>query len=258
MSTAIVTQNTQHDIELANATMAATGFEDVRLKPTNIELVQRTSRVEGAIPGKLRDVLTGAHFDTIEAVPLRIFKGRVMFPPGGDLNAEPICRSNDGVVPSKFAKFPQAANCKACPKGQWVNGQKPACSEKWRVLLINRETGLPRYLTVGGMSLKPLKLLTEQIKQDIEMAKYKGQIRLPYGYAFTIGSQFVQGQKGSYYILKFTDVKYMSNPDEFGPLFKEYVMRSNQQIEEQMATQDAENVKNSATSEIAEAEYVEA
>src|SRR5690242_4094759 len=78
------------------------GFDDMYVKPTMVELVQRTTRRADATPGKLYDVLTQTTLDSLRVVPLKIARGRVMFPEGGELGAQPICRSNDGVTPSPF------------------------------------------------------------------------------------------------------------------------------------------------------------
>jgi hypothetical protein len=231
------------------------GFEDTFIKPTFIELGQRTSmKHKDAQPGKLFDVLTGENKDSIQVVPLALRRGRVLFPEGGDLGAQPICRSADGIVPSPFAQYPQNRTCKECPKASWddydrkTGKGKPACKESWQLLVVMRDTGLPRKLKVTGMSIAPMKQLMEHLKQNAVESKMKGEgNRNIFDYTFTVGTQFVESKQGNYYTLKFSEVKRIVNVGEFGPLFVQYVQSQKAQ---QAETEDAQ----SAVEEAVEAE----
>jgi hypothetical protein len=227
------------------------GLEETFIKPTWMELLQRTSKRKDVRPGKLFDVLTSTEYDSVQAVALNVRRGRVYFPPGGDLTAKPICRcdgiSPDGKYrPSEFAEFPQAEFCTSCAQSSWDNYDrkkgtgKPPCQEAWSMLFVLRETGLPRRINIKGTSLAPTKQLMEQVKQDIIMAKAKGEgNRNFFDYTFTISTQFVEGGKGSYYILKYTDVRRITNIGEFGPLFTQYVLSTRAHQEEKAATADS-------------------
>lgn len=224
------------------------GLEETFIKPTWMELLQKTTRRKDVRPGKLFDVLTSTEYDSVQVVALNLKRGRVLFPEGGDLSAKPICRS-DGISPdgkyrpSDFAQFPQAEFCTSCPQSSWDNYDrktgkgKPACSESWQLLYVLRETGLPRRISIKGTSISPTKQLLEQIKQDIIMAKAKNEgNRNLFDYTFTIGTQFVESSKGGYYLLKFTDVRRITNIGEFGPLFTQYVLSARARQAEQEET----------------------
>jgi hypothetical protein len=207
------------------------GLEGFQLKPTVIKLVQRTTNIEGAQPGKLLDPLANNHFDTLQAVPLSFRVGRVYFPPSGELGAEPICRSDDGIVPAPNAVSPQAAKCANCDHGDkmWKSfrqtKKKPDCQESHTMLFIARDTGLPYFITVRGASVSQLKKLKEAIYRDFLIQKGKGEPRNLYDYTFEIKPVFIQGGKGSYYVLSFSNLKRILTPGEFGPLYEEFVLR---------------------------------
>lgn len=207
------------------------GLEGFQIKPANMKLVQRTTTGEGVIPGKLLDDLSGAHFDSVQVVPLAIKLGRVLFPPDGELGAEPICRSDDGIVPSPNAAVPQSPKCGTCDRGpkMWANyknsGKKPDCQEKYRLLFVLRDTGLPYFLTVSGKSITNLKKLKDAIFRDVISARAKGQNLSLFDYTFEIKPTFIQGKKGAYYVLNFQNLAKIANPGEFGTHFAEFVMR---------------------------------
>ncbi len=234
------------------------GLEDTFIRPTNIELIQRTTRRQNVRAGKLFDVLIEAELDELQVVPLAIKRGRALFPDDGGLGAKPICRSDDGVAPSQFAQFPQADLCRNCPKGSWDNYDfktgkgKPTCKEKWQMLCVLRDSGLPRKIQIGGMSIKPTKNLLEQIKQDILIGKAKGEpMRNLFDYTFRVVPTFVEGKLGSFYVLSYKDVKRIQNPGEFGPVFEQYVLSARaKQAEAEEAKQVSEAVDEAVEGEI--------
>jgi hypothetical protein len=212
-----------------NSLALVVGFEDFKLSPAVLKLVQNTTTDEGAVKGKLFDTLAKSNFDQMRIVPLSIKTGRVYFPPGGDLGSEPLCRSNDGIKPSEDAQIPQSPKCETCDHGDkmWKNfkatGQKPDCQEKFRLLFINRETGLPYWMTVGGKSVRHVKDLKKAIYRDILAGRMKGELRNIFDYSFEIKPVSVQGRKGTYYELSFVNLEKIQNIGEFGPLYEAFV-----------------------------------
>lgn len=263
MSQELVTIGGTPSTEVAAYHGASTGLEDVRIKPTNLILVQNGTREpQGARPGQILDVLTGQAYDQLEVVPLRRSIQRVMFPPGElDLDAKPICRSSDGVVPSPFAEHPQALRCATCQYSQWkkVNGVsvKPRCSEKYRLLVIKKDEGVPRYLSVGGMGIAPLKLRLEAIKQDVEISRRKGTKLDLFDYFFTLTSDEIKGKTGRFYVLRFDNLQRVKNPSEFGPLFEEYVVRARHQEDEEEGVVENETKVDSTVGSVITPEVVE-
>jgi hypothetical protein len=250
-----------------------TGLSDVaKLKPANLILVQPTTREpKDARPGQFLDSLTDEVHDSIVLVPLRTSKGRVLFPPGEiDLDAEPICRSDDGIVPSPYAKQQQSRTCATCPMSRWVGGKKPPCSDKRRMLVATKDTGLPRFFTAGGKSIPGQQKMLDRINEYVRVnaANMKagkldkdGNPLKPlalFDFFFTLSSEKVVG-KFSYFVARFDNVKRVANPGDFGSLFEEFVIKRRLQAEE-----DAEAAKvvaseasaDEAVSSIVDAEFV--
>ncbi len=234
-----------------------TGLDSaVRLKPANIILVQNTTRdPKTARPGQLLDLLTEEVYDSITIVPLKVMKQRVMFPPGSDLDADSVCNSNDGIVPSMYANVPQSATCASCPHSQWINGKKSACADKLKLLYVIKDKGIPRTTTFGGNSITALRSVLQRIKEVIRVSKANGGEPLHlYDFFFTL-----KGVRGPgtyvYYVARFENVKRLANIGEFGPVFEEFVIqRKYQQAEEDAVVSEAQ--ADQAVSEIVTAEFV--
>lgn len=211
------------------------GFEDSEILPSYIELVQRTTQVDGAIPGKFRDKESNQHFDTIELIPLQFSTSRVLFPPGGDLNQEPLCRSSNGITPALNVIQPQASSCSTCAQSDWSNYVKgsgqgmPGCKEKMRLLFIDRETQLPYYLTVGGRSIQPMRSFKRTLDKYYQIAKAKSEALNIYDFTTTIKALPIKGPKGSYFVATFDPPKRVRAEDlgKFGPLYQQLVNRRN-------------------------------
>jgi hypothetical protein len=212
--------------------VAGEGLEDFYLKPAQMKLVQNTTTDEGAVKGKLFDTLSKTNYESMQVVPLAIRMGRVLFPPGGELGAEPLCRSDDGVVPSPTAQAPQSPKCATCDFGpkNWANyrstGKKPDCQEKARMLFIDRETGLPYWITISGKSISQLKALKAAIFREVLKLKMQGEVRSIYDFTFKMQPISVQGRKGNYYELTFVELRKIQNPGEFGAMYEMFVKRA--------------------------------
>jgi len=211
----------------------------VRLKPSNLELVQYTSRTQGAKPGKYRDSVTGEHFDKITVVPLDIRKSRVLFPPGNDFTQKPLCRSNDGVVPSPFAQFPQARTCASCPKGQWrkEGGRniKPECRDNLNLLVIDKESTLPAYIKFGGTGIAPFKEFLQIIERHrVTFAAKNGGIKPNlFDYVFSLSGQEVVTPKGRFFVPVFSDLGRVETLSTFGPFYEQFVVRANEYLQKE-------------------------
>lgn len=214
------------------------GFESFELKPVAMQLIQKpTGRIPDGVPGKFREDLTGSHFDKLRVIPLVFQTRRVMFPEGADLSAKPICRSDNGVVPSPFAEIPQAAQCALCDFGPkaWKDyrktGKKPACQEKMRIVFIDRETQLPYFLVIGGSSLSAAKKMHQAIAWNYAAQKANGLNLSLFDFVFDMIPEMQSSKKGTYYVVKFTNLSRVANPGEFGGLYQQFVA-SRQKIDE--------------------------
>lgn len=259
MSTDLVQLNNNNAIVSLSDDM--TGMDNIRVRPSNIVLVQNTTRDPfGARPGQFLDTLTHEVYDEITLVPLRVSPNRVMFPPGsfGGDAGEPICRSSDGVYPSPFAKVPQAESCAACPNSKWVGKNKPACPERIKMLGIIKDTSLPKYFQFSGMGVKVIKLTLEAIKQDaIVMAKKSGKTYRLFSYYFTLKSQRESNSRGVYYVPRIENLLKVQDPTEFGPLFMEYVVNvvRDNDVDDEEIRQEAQ--VNAAVDTVVDAQVVQ-
>ncbi len=147
-----------------------------KLKPSTLEIVQRTSRQEGAEPGRFRDTATKDHYDKMEWVLLtNPVLQRAYYPKGSEFGRDSkLCFSLDNVQPHKAAKEPQAMYCATCPKGSWDNYRKtrdskdvPTCKEYYHLVVADRATQMPYYFNVKGLSIAPFKQGMQNIARMI-------------------------------------------------------------------------------------------
>ena len=231
-----------------------------QLKPATLDLVAKASRAEGVTPGKLRVVQTNEHFDSMRAVILfEPTQGRKKYLKGTYSKDALDCYSLDNIRPAPRAKNPPALYCATCPSGNmmWeayrkakergVSGDAlsaliPECKEHWNLLLVDRATKMPYYLTVRGTSVKPFEtamqnvarlfaLIMAQTKADIKAGK---EVTLPdsvqdiiWQISFTLGVD--QPMRGGQYVLGFKDFKVLNDEDkaEFGAIYQDYAARRN-------------------------------
>jgi hypothetical protein len=151
------------------------------VSPSTIEIVQKMTHQESAIPGKLRVTDTNQHYDEMQVVLLvEPMEQRAYFE-GQDYSKDSkICFSLDNVEPHDKAKIPQAVKCgyrdasgrfvPTCPRASWDKYREakkqgisdlrpylPKCREYWHCVLADRVTQLPYYLNVKGKSIEPFK-----------------------------------------------------------------------------------------------------
>ena len=127
-------------------------------------LVQPTSNIPDAKPGQFFLNTTGEVFDHVEAVFLKVTKGRVYFPKDQE-ERKAICGSADRVRPSPRFEQPVTPLCSDCPYAKWTNkedgkGQDPPlCSETYNLLGVIQQTGVPFWWAVKSTGMKSTKRL---------------------------------------------------------------------------------------------------
>jgi hypothetical protein len=84
-------------VAMSGAGMEILGPEDLIIP--RLTLVQPTSQIDGVQPGKFYINLTGEEFDQVEAVFLKVTKGRVYFAEEAT-ERKPVCGSSDRIKPS--------------------------------------------------------------------------------------------------------------------------------------------------------------
>jgi hypothetical protein len=173
------------------------GSSIFKARPANMELVQRTTRQEGAQPCKFRVVATNEHFEEITVVLLSVpQEQREKYDNNGTFSkANKVCFSLDNIQPHPRAKNPPALYCATCPDGdiRWKKWREthlaadlPPCGMYYHLFLAERQTQTPYYLNVKGISVMPFKAAMEtqmagmfqKITADV---KAKNKLR---GYAY--------------------------------------------------------------------------
>jgi len=212
--------------------------EDYIAKPSLVELVQPINSSEEKTAGLFYDKQSNASFDKMQIVPLEFSPGRVYFPPSETTSAEPLCRSNDGLVPvTAFDNLvPQNDTCKGCPKGQWkkISGAggrtvncRPECHETLRFTFLEKETGFVYRFNAKGMSLSPLKNFRETLFKTVMRDRAKGIDTRHYNTTAVMGSTRVVGKKGTFYVLTFGPVSVIPQDElvDFGPIYQRIVLK---------------------------------
>lgn len=145
--------------------------------------------------GKIHNNLTEQFNEGIEAVVLRVSKGRVMWPAEFDGGNEPACASDDAIVPREGSGLndKQSGPCAVCPMAQWGDDHvPPACSLVYTYLCADRAgDDMPFLLSAMRTSAKAAKKLNTLIK----MFGIKRSI--------TIVTNLVSGDQGQWYELLF-------------------------------------------------------
>lgn len=117
--------------------------------------------------GQFHNNLTETFVEQIEAVPLRVAKGRVMWPAAYSGDNAPECASDDGTQPRANGGLTnrQPGPCAVCPMSQWgENGVPPRCSLVYTYLFADRNDDMPFLLSAMRTSAKAAKKLNSLIK----------------------------------------------------------------------------------------------
>jgi len=253
-----------------------------QLRPATIELVQKTSRQEGAIPGKFRITSTNEHFDQMRVVLLaQPIEQRVYYLKNNEFsNNSKLCFSLDAVRPHPRAKEPQAINCSVCSKGdscwkKWYETHKPEdlppCKKYWHCVLADRTTQMIYYLNIRGTSIAPFEQSMQNLARlfaamtaNVNLHNKKlaeGQEPMPmpnlFDITFTLFSH--QKEKGGPWNIGCKDFAQLKPEDrkEFGALFLEFEERRRQGNVQDAAVSEEEAVASAPTAAVSEVKEVE-
>jgi hypothetical protein len=159
-----------------------------QLKPKTLELVSKSTRQEGAIPGTFRVTSTNESFKELRAVILfEPIEQREKYRKGEYTRDSKECFSLDNVQPHPKARTPYAMYCANCPMGDNVNWPKyreakakgltgdqlaaylPPCRKFWHLFIASRETQRPYYFNVKGTSVKPFEDAMQNVADLFQM-----------------------------------------------------------------------------------------
>lgn len=168
---ALTVLNNNDALQMGGLGMDSTIFQ---LKPASVELVQKTTHQENAVPGKFRVTATNEHYDTLHVAFLAPpVEQREMYKKGSTFSSDnKICFSTDFLKPHDKAKEPQAMVCASCPQQSWdkynqarkagktkleAREYMPSCRAYWHLFLVDRLTKLPYYLNIKGANIEVFK-----------------------------------------------------------------------------------------------------
>jgi uncharacterized damage-inducible protein DinB len=158
-----------------------------QLKPKTLELVSKSTRQEGAIPGTFRVTSTNESFKELRAVILFApVEQREKYRKGEYTKDSKECFSLDNVQPHPKARTPYALYCANCPMGDlnWVKYREakakgitgealsafiPPCRKFWHLFIASRETQRPYYMNLKGGSVKPFEDAMQNVADLFQM-----------------------------------------------------------------------------------------
>src|SRR5215467_4687830 len=155
-------------VAMSGAGMEVLGPEDLIIP--RLTLVQPTSQIDGVEAGKFYMNLTGEQFDQVEAVFLKVTKGRVYFADDA-IERKPVCGSSDRIKPSPRFESPAAPTCKECIFSRWNGKEPPFCNESYNLLGVMVETGFPFWWSVKSTAIAPTKRFLSAIALRARMGK---------------------------------------------------------------------------------------
>ncbi len=249
-----------------------------QVKPKTLELVSKSTRQEGAIPGTFRVTSTNESYKELRAVILFApVEQREKYRKGEYTKDAKECFSLDAVQPHPTARTPFALYCANCPQGDvnWIkyrdakakgitgdalSAYTPPCKKFWHLFIAARETQRPYYLNIKGGSVKSfedamgnvadlMQMMVQNVRAENKQRKLKGESLVPeptdiadiiWHISFTMYSW---QQNGGPFKMGFKDFKVMSEEDrkDFGKIIADIKARREQgQVQTQEASEAEE------------------
>lgn len=215
-------------VSLKGAGLESLGPEDLIIP--RLVLVQPTSQIESVEAGKFYLNLTAEQFDEVQAVFLKVTKGRVYF--AEDANErKPLCGSPDRIKPSHRFEQPIAPTCGECPYSRWNKQEPPICNETYNLLGIMVDGGLPFWWSVKSTAIAPTKRFLSAIALRARMGKnlFDAQV--------TIRSQLV-AQPGKKYHIPVCTLTWLKDSSLYRDLYEHY---AHEEIERTFQAEEAAN-----------------
>jgi hypothetical protein len=196
----------------SGAGMEALGPDDLIIP--RLTLVQPTSQIDGVQAGKFYMNLTGEEFDEVQAVFLKVTKGRIYFAEDGN-ERKALCGSSDRVKPSPRFEPSMATSCGECLYSVWKGKEPPACNESYNLLGVIEETGLPFWWSVKSTAIGPTKRFMSAIALRARMGKNLFDAKI------TMKSQLVT-LPGKKYHVPVYGLTWLKDSSSYRDLYKHY------------------------------------
>lgn len=220
-----------------------------QLKPSAIELNQRMTRAEGAVPGLLRVTDTSEQFKEMQFVMLFEPVQKRSYFEGSEFSKDAqLCYSTDAVRPHSRAKVPQAMVCSACPMQSWDKynqtrkaEDKPKCALYWTITVVDRVTRLPYTMNIRKTNIAPFVAAMGQVAKLLARmeaeGKLAGKTNRPNIFDVSFKVKGVPTNNGEYFNLHFFEFAPLAEADraDFGALFLEF---ANKKAAGQVVTED--------------------
>jgi hypothetical protein len=185
MSTELTVLNNNNALAIPSSGFGASRI--FKLKPATLELVHKSTRQDGAQPGKFRVTINNQHFEEMRVVMLAVpqeqrewYKDPAVFS-----KENKYCFSLDNITPHAKAKEAQALDCAHCSKGDinWIKyravatkegktaAQKhiPPCGKYWHLVVADRNTKRIYYFNVKGKSVLPFEYKMQEFTSLLNM-----------------------------------------------------------------------------------------
>jgi hypothetical protein len=158
--------------------------------------------------GNFRNSLDGAEFERLEGLYfIRVGKARVMFPAEYKRGQDPLCRSDDNLVPDPRIENPPSDDCATCMNSVWgEDGSPPPCNLVIRLLAI--QDGLPCWMDFKSTQITPLKKFLSAL--NLQAKKRRMGI-----WNFKIDVDLVEKtfESGKAYLPVFSKLRFEENPE---------------------------------------------
>jgi len=215
-------------VAMSGAGMEILGPDDLIIP--RLTLVQPTSQIEGVQSGKFYINLTGEEFDQVEAVFLKVTKGRVYFAEEAT-ERKPVCGSSDRIKPSPRFEPPAAPACKECLLSRWNGKEPPACNESYSLLGIMVDSGFPFWWSVKSTAIAPTKRFLSAIALRARMGKNLFDAKA------TIKSQLVT-QPGKKYHVPAYALTWLKDSSFYREVYERYAQ---EEVERTFMAEEAAN-----------------
>lgn len=215
-------------VAMSGAGMEILGPEDLIIP--RMTLVQPTSQIDAVQPGKFYMNLTGEEFDQVEAVFLKVTKGRVYFAEE-PTERKPVCGSSDRLKPSPRFEPPVAPACKECLFSKWNGKEPPACNESYSLLGVMVESGFPFWWSVKSTAIAPTKRFLSAIALRARMGKNLFDAKA------TIKSQLVTLPGKKYHVPTYT-LTWLKDSSVYREVYERY---ANEEVERTFMAEEDKN-----------------
>lgn len=144
--------------------------------------------------GQWYNTLTGEFVKSTDAILMSVVKGRIAFPEVYAADSDPLCGSDDGVMPrgeyvnTSVEGVLITGPCAECPLSKFAaDGTPPLCAMQYSYAMYELNTGLPIIVSAKRTGIVAARQLNT-------IAKTLGRRRI-----IRIASKKTQGNQGTYY-----------------------------------------------------------